>query len=265
MKWISSKGWTRFALGCAAVLGAPAAHAQSAEVRVESKDASQWHYVIEPYLMLANIHGTTGLGTLPNASVDESPSDILHHVQFGAMLYAEAHNDRWAISSDLMYMKLADDTPTNALITYGRVDLKQLGWELALLYRLSPWMEVGAGTQLNNIESDLGLSFNTPRGVVSASRGLTQTWVDPMIIARATFPLAAKWSLMLRTNVGGFGIASEFAWQAQLYAAYHISKGSTLSFGYRAIGDDYRTGSGNDRFVYDVITFGPVVRFAFNF
>jgi hypothetical protein len=253
----ASRSWLWCTLAAAAVV-APVADAQSS-------DSSQWHFIVEPYLMLANIHGTTGLGTLPDASVDESPSDIFKHVQFGAMLYAEAHNDRWAISSDLMYMNLAEDTPVNALITYGRVDLKQLGWELALLHRFSPWLEAGAGTQLNNIESDVRLSFNTPRGVVSRAQGLTETWVDPMIIARATFPLAEKWTLILRTNVGGFGIVSEFAWQAQLYAAYHISNGSTFSFGYRAIGDDYRTGSGDNRFVYDVITFGPVVRFAFSF
>ena len=64
--------------------------------------------------------------------------------------------------------------------------------------------------------------------------------------------------------IGGFGIASDFAWQLQAYFGYRISRISQLSIGYRAIGTDYQKGSGSNRFLYDVTTFGPVFRFGFN-
>jgi hypothetical protein len=35
-----------------------------------------------------------------------------------------------------------------------------------------------------------------------------------------------------------------------------------FSFGYRAIGDNYETGSGTSRFLYNVTMFGPVLRVA---
>jgi len=57
---------------------------------------NKWHYVVEPYVMFPNMNGTVGVGNLPNADVDENPGDIFSHLQFGAMLYLEAHNDHWA-------------------------------------------------------------------------------------------------------------------------------------------------------------------------
>ena len=54
-------------------------------------------------------------------------------------------------------------------------------------------------------------------------------------------------------------------WQAQLYGIYRISDLMSFSFGYRAIGDNYQTGSGTSRFLYNATIFGPVLRFAFTF
>ncbi len=234
-----------------------------AEARGQSVLDDQWRYVLEPYVMLPNMHGTVGLDNLPDASVNESPGDIFNHLQFGAMLYLEAHDDLWAITSDLMYSNVAESASSTPLIAYGRVDLKLLLWELAGLYRLSPWLEAGAGFQLTNIQSDLNLAINTPLAPISKSFNSTQTWTDPTIIARGTFPLTAQWTLVARGNVGGFGVSSKFAWQAQLYAVYGISETMAVSFGYRAFGDDYESGSGRSRFLYNVTTFGPVIRFAF--
>src|SRR5215471_19121302 len=69
----------------------------------------KWHYLVEPYLMLANMEGTLGVGRLPDAKVDANIGDVLGHLKFGAMLYFEATSDKWAISSDLVYMKLGQD------------------------------------------------------------------------------------------------------------------------------------------------------------
>lgn len=250
--------WLSAVLLCL-LAAAPAADAQS------SQDGA-WHYVLEPYFMLANLHGTAGLGTLPDAAVDESPSDIFSHLQMGAMLYAEASNDAWSISSDVLYMNLAGNADANRVIAYGRVDLKQIGWELALLHRLTDHIDVGIGAQLNSVDAGLHLAINVPIiGVVTNDFDQKHTWVDPTILLRGTFPLTDKWSISGRGNVGGFDVASKFAWQVQLYAQYHFSPNKYFSFGYRVIGDDYESGSGSSRFLYDITTFGPVARIAFTF
>jgi hypothetical protein len=224
-----------------------------------------WHYRVEPYVMFANMDGTTGLDELPDASVAVTASDIFSDAQIGGMLYAEAHNTDWAFGSDFTYMKLAQDGETNRLIGYSRVTVQQLGWELAALRRVAPWLELGLAAQLNSIQSTLNLSLNTPGGAVPREDKLTETWVDPSLLARVTCPLSQRWYVQGRFNVGGFDVGSEFYYQAQLYAGYHISNLMETSFGYRVIGVDYEKGSGADRFLYHVTTFGPVVRFAFNF
>src|SRR5262245_19159985 len=250
---------TIFIITLAALSLAPAAWAQ---------DATDGHrpYLIVPYLMLANMNGTIGIGTLPEATVDESAGDIFSNLQTGAMLYAEMRKGLWVISSDFVYMKLGDDIPAGAVISSGDVVAKQLGWEIDVLRRISPpWLEVGAGLLLNSIESDVSLVVNTPSGPQPRSDRLTETWVDPTLVGRATFPFAEKWYAQARVNLGGFGIGSDFSWQLQADAGRHFSPLMLASIGYRVIGIDYDHGSGEDRFAYDVTTFGPTIKFGFEF
>ena len=226
---------------------------------------NKWHYLAEPYVMFPNMNGTAGLGNLPDAEVNADAGDIFNHLQFGAMLYFEAHNDHWAISSDVLYMSLKQDVAGAHGILSGEAQAKQLGWELAGLRKLSPWLEVGGGILLNSLKSNLDLRFTDSSGTITKSKGLTQTWVDPTIIARITIPTKGKFSAQFRGNIGGFGIGSKLSWQLQAYAGYRFSKLFELQLGYRVIGVDYEKGSGEDRFLYDVNTFGPVVRFGFHF
>ena len=79
----------------------------------------KWHYLVQPYLMFPNMNGEVGLGDLPNAPVDANASDIFNHLQIGAMLYLEVHNDKWAITSDLLYMDLNQDVSERKLIKSG--------------------------------------------------------------------------------------------------------------------------------------------------
>jgi hypothetical protein len=225
---------------------------------------NKWHFLVEPYVMFPKMHGTTGLGGLPNAPVDENPGDIFRNLQFGAMLYAEGRKGFWTFSSDLTYMHLKSDANINDAAGSGTVDIKQLAWELAGMRQLAPWFELGLAFQLNNIKSDVDLFINTSGGVEERTSQIDETWVDPSILTRVKFGLSKKWSFQFRGNIGGGGIGSDLYWQLQGYFGYRFSKLFQLSAGYRAIYIDYETGSGDDRFVYDMTTFGPVVRFGFN-
>src|SRR4030095_13431237 len=106
-------------------------------------EKSKWDFLLEPYIMFPNMHGTTGLGGLPNAQVDENPGDIFKNLQFGAMLYAEAIKGFWTVSSDLTYMKLKSDVNIKNGIVSGTAEIKQLAWELAVMRKLAPLFELG--------------------------------------------------------------------------------------------------------------------------
>ena len=75
----------------------------------QNEDKTGWHYLAEVYLMFPNMSGTIAVADLPPVGVDADPGDIFGHIKMGAMFYFEATNDNWAISSDLLYMKLGQD------------------------------------------------------------------------------------------------------------------------------------------------------------
>src|SRR5690348_10064025 len=80
--------------------------AAAAGARAQGAPDDGWHFLVEPYAMFPNMEGETGIGNLPPVHVDEDPQDIFDHLQMGAMLFFEARNDRWAFSTDLLYMDL---------------------------------------------------------------------------------------------------------------------------------------------------------------
>jgi hypothetical protein len=87
------------------------------------------------------------------------------------------------------------------------------------------------------------------------------TWVDPMVGLRLRHQFAPGSELTLAGDVGGFGAASQFSWQA--LAAYRWifakSHGITWSglLGYRALSVDYSKGSGDHLYAYDMLQHGP--------
>lgn len=232
----------------------------------QSSQNNKWQLLVEPYLMFPNMHGTTGIGNLPDAEVDENPSDIFKNLQIAAMLYAEAHKGGFTISSDLTYMKLGDDVVGKHGILTGDVNVKQLTWELAGLYKLRPWLNAGIGLQLNSIKSKANLTLNTSP-TISSNSSSSETWLDPSIIAATKLPLSKnnKWFWQFRANLGGFGIGSDLYYQFQTYFGYAISRRCQASAGYRLVDIDYEKGNNNNRFLYNMKTFGPVLRFGIKF
>ena len=209
--------------------------------------------------------GEVGLGTLPDVAVDADAGDIFKKLQMAAMIYLEAGNDSWTISSDLIYMNLNQEITPGTLINSGSAGVKQLIWEIAGLYRISSTLETGIGGRFNSIESDLKILRNDiGQGTTPLSSTLSNTWFDPVLIARIS-KSKDLWAFQFRGDIGGFGIGSKLTWQVQIYAGYRFSELFQLSVGYRILGMDYEDGSGEDRFRYNMSNFGPVIRLGFNF
>lgn len=228
----------------------------------EDTTTKKWHYLGEVYMMFPNMNGETGVRELPTVAVDATVGDILGHLKMGGMFYLEATNDDWSISSDFLYMDLEQEAVPTTLITSGNVSMQQTAWELAGLKRIQPWLDLGLGARLINLQA--GIDLQT---VIDGNRSasIDQTWVDPIIIARTQGLFTEKIYWQFRGDFGGFGVGSDFTWQAQANIGYRFSKLFQTSIGYRYIGIDYDNGEGSDRFVYDVDTFGAVLRLGFNF
>jgi hypothetical protein len=81
--------------------------------------------------------------------------------------------------------------------------------------------------------------------------------VDPIIGVRVNRNLSDKLFLRGVADIGGFGIESDFTWQAYLALGYRLSDKSALSIGYRGLGTDFTDGG----FTYDVISHGLLIGF----
>ena len=226
----------------------------------------KWHFLAEPYLMFPYMDGETGIGNNLILPVDANPGDVFSKLQIGAMLYLEAQTDKWAITSDLVYMNLNQELRPGILIHEGEVTAKQLIWEAAGLYRLVPCLEVGIGGRLNYVQTSVDGRINViPAGTEAISGRHHKTWFDPIIIGRWKTDIKDKWLFQARGDLGGFGVGSDLTWQLQGYLGYRFTKLFQLSAGYRILSTDYYTGEAPKDFVFDVDEFGPVLRFGFNF
>lgn len=205
--------------------------------------------------------GETTVGKLPAIEVDAGASDILGHLKMGAMFYLEANNGNWAISSDLLYMKLGQGLTPGTVVTSGDITMKQLAWEIAGLKRVTPWLDAGIAGRIVNL--NLGLELETVGEPRNGSG--SKSWFDPVVVVRSNTVFKEKWLAQLRVDAGGFGIGSDFTWQLQANLGYRFSELIQTTIGYRYIGIDYYKGDGSDRFLYDIDTYGLVMRLGFNF
>ena len=232
-----------------------------------SEAVKSWQFQTDIYLIFPYMKGDIGIGNEITAPVDANPGDIFSKLKFGGMLYLEAHNNRWAITSDLIYMNLNLDIPEGEVWNSGSVGAKQMVWEPAGFYRLMPFLEVGVGGRLNNIQSSIEGNRNIflPAGTEEVSKSMSKTWFDPILITRLTTDIKNKLNFQFRGDLGGFGVGSDFTWQIQAYAGYRLSKLFQLTAGYRYMSMDYDKGTDKDRFIYNVATSGPELSFDFHF
>jgi hypothetical protein len=236
-------------------------------VSAQSPDSlKKWHFLTDVYLMFPYMDGETGIGNLITVPVDANPGDIFSKLKFAGMLYFEAHNNKWAITSDIVYMNLNQEVTPGTLLHSGTTSAEEFVWEPAGLYRIASFLEVGAGGRLNNLQAGIDVRRNVfPAGTEEVTGSGSKTWFDPILIARVSTDINDKWLLQFRGDVGGFGVGSDFTWQLQAYAGYRFSKVFQLTAGYRILSIDYDKGTDAERFIYNVDTFGPVIRLGFNF
>ncbi len=95
----------------------------------------------------------------------------------------------------------------------------------------------------------------------------TADWVDPVVGVRWMPQISENWHVILKGDIGGFGVGSDFTWNLQGGFMWDATDYLSLVFQYRALSVDYSTGKvgTQGRFAYNTITHGPLLGLAFNF
>lgn len=205
------------------------------------------------YGWLSGVDGEVTVRGL-SAEVDESFSDLAESLEGAAMLHFETRRDRWLLLADAIFVSVADQGRA------AEVDLDQTILEVLGGYALSESFEVLLGGRYMSLEPKISLT-----GPVARSAEGRKDWLDPVIGGRYWTKLAARWDLVARADVGGFGVGSDLTWNLAVNAILRASDSVSVVLGYRLLEVDLEEGRGRERFVYDMTTSGPQVGVAFHF
>jgi hypothetical protein len=214
--------------------------------------SDKWDVTVAPYFMGAAMSGTTAVRGR-EVDVDVSASDIFSNLQFGAMGLVVARKGKWGLGGDAIWMALG------STVRETNVDLNQGAFAFYGLRRLGSAADLTLGMRVNTLQGKL--EFKTLGVDVSQD----ETWVDPLVGLALRSAREHRVRLQLYTEIGGFGVGSDFTWQIFPTLGIKLADRLSLEVGYRWLDMDYSTGDGNERFAYDVLTQGPIGGLAFRF
>lgn len=249
----------------------PAANVQSIEV-----DVDKWKFRLTPYFWLGAMNGDLAVKGR-TIDIHQDVGDVINlidnHLNFGASLHFEAEKGRWGIFTDLLYLDLAGEHTGPLGIVVKDISSQQFIGELGGFYTViapkprsegsMPFrVDALAGCRVTSLENSIN---PTLLGTVTES----QTWIDPIIGARAAVDPLDWLQLSARGDIGGFDIApgttTKFSWQVILDVSFRLSDLLSLELGYRWLSQDFEDGSGANAFVYDITTGGPFLGLTFKF
>ena len=101
-----------------AMLLAPQAAAQSS--------SNAWQFAIAPYLWAAGMDGTMTIGN-QDQDIDVPFSDIIENLDLAFMGHFDMRNERWVLSSDLIFVDLESTEDANRGTVTAGVDMTLLG------------------------------------------------------------------------------------------------------------------------------------------
>jgi hypothetical protein len=243
-------------------------------------DTSEWRFAIAPYAWGVGLSGDVGLFGRGPVEIDVPFSDIIEYLNFAAMAAAEAHNGTWGVFLDVNYTSLtADSSATRyleripaAVGLEAEVDVTQFIGTIMGQWRLVDSDEVSldlmAGGRYWDVQNDIDVEVTVAGGGpagITLSRELSgsdgATWVDPMLGAKVRIDTTTPVYFTGWGMVGGFGVGSDFTWDAMGGVGYQWTDKFATVLGYRALGVDYE----DDGFVYDVVQQGVALGAVFNF
>ena len=259
---------------------APAAWAQE-EPDEEPAGGSGWEFAVVPYLWMPSLNGNIqllGQQSSLNTSFFSIVDELLHDLQFAGMADIEVSKERFGLFVNTIYLNLFEDKTFPAKSVTATAKLQQLILGFGVMYRVGPISLGGTSKKWPSltIEPYLGGRYtyiDVQLKAISAKTIVLQDikqWAYPMLGGRTVWAFTQRWNLTLAADVGGFDIGgSRLAWSATGLAGYRFNfskkvKGNVQA-GYRALYQDYSTGSGINRFEFDVTMHGPVLGLAIEF
>jgi hypothetical protein len=225
-----------------------------------------WEFQLAPYAWLAGQSGTAAtLPPLPPADLDiDFYDDILGNINGALMLVGEARKDRLGVVLDLAYNNIEIEDPTPGPF-FTLLNSKTKSWivSVAGFYRLvdnqKGFLDLAGGLRYWSVDSRLTITEGLlPARAISNE----EDWFDPIIGFKGSAPLGdSRFFVSGFALIGGFGVGSDFMWDANLNLGYQWTETFSTTIGYRYLDVDYEDGD----FLYDVAQDGLILGLSWRF
>jgi hypothetical protein len=232
-----------------AMLALNSAQAQSPAVggQTAQAEAGAWHFAATLYFYVPSVAGTTTVPTDPGGgSINVDGSRILDNLKLALMGSFDAHNGRWGVFTDAVYLDFGNVKDQSRDFTIGniglpastsaRIDwaLSGVAWTSAGQYRLlaDPALTLDAigGARLLDIKQELAWTISgelgpvAPSGRSGRSDAKIELW-DALVGVKGRYRFGddRKWALPFYLDVGAG--ESRLTWQAAAGIGYAFSWG----------------------------------------
>jgi hypothetical protein len=214
--------------------------------------SSRWSFTITPYLWAAGLDGSTGAEGI-GSEIDTGYSFLsLDNLDLTLAAAIEARKGRWTVLLDGLYVEFEDDFDRPVVDANAEVSGGFFETSAAYPAARVPGLDIVFGLRYVALESTVQLA-------PGPSASAREHWLDPLVGARFQHDFNDRWSVSLRGDVGGFGVASELTTNVSATFGLRLTDAMTLRFGYRALQMDFE----DSGFVLDAIAQGYAVGLSF--
>jgi hypothetical protein len=238
----------------------------SVPLPAEAESNDDWKFQIAPYMWLAGQKGEVAtLPPLPPADIDiDFYDDVFGNINGAVMLVGEARKGRWGGVMDIAYTDIEIEDATEGPL-FDTVKSRTKSWMVsaACLYGLldeeEKFMDLIGGLRYWSVESELTLT----EGLIGPyDISNKESWVDPVVGLKGMRPFEnSRFFYSYVFAIGGFGVGSDFMWEANVNFGYQWTKTFSTTLGYRYLDVDYE----DNEFLYDIAQQGLVLGLSWRF
>jgi len=201
-----------------------------------------FRFELTPYLWAATIKGTTAVDGDESPPIDSGYNFFaLDNLDGVASVNFSAHKNGWGLLFDYLYVAYED---TFLEATPLQITTRLEGTIIEFAGAFAP-------ESIDNVEFIVGLrqqDISVSLALLNRKPERSVTWLDPFVGIIYTRPLTGSLDVALRGDIGGFGIESDRAVNAEAMLHYQMSDTFSLKFGYRYIKVTFE----DTDFLYDI-------------
>lgn len=224
--------------------------------------SSPWVFDAAPYMWGTSLGGDVALGHR-KIHISDSFIELLKVLDFGGMLWLDAHKDKFGLFFDGFYTKLSTTKTfrANIIDAASEMTIDSAG----ATYRV--YGELGAGLSLEPYVAARYTATNTSISVSQLGNGFNkQHWTDAVIGTRVNYSFNPAFNVEGRADYGQGDRSSSY--NVSVLGGYqspNYFKRTRFFLGYRYLHQNYGHGEGAQFYRWKMNLYGPVAGFRVRF